>query len=105
MNDPCSAETKRKETPRDTPGMHTRDYKQRGAPDSRVERHNAVCAHNNVLGGGIVAVPATGMDWWWKGLFYGRGRCRRVYNMKSCLHRKCSPFDDDRLVEVCLTTL
>lgn len=23
--------------------------------------------------------------------------------MKSCLHRKCSPFDDDRLVEVCLT--
>lgn len=61
MNDPCLAETKRKETP-GTPGMHTRDYKQHGAPDSRAELHNAVCAHNNVLGGGIVAVPATGID-------------------------------------------
>jgi len=38
--------------------MHTRDYKQHGAPGSRVELHNAVHAHNNVLGGGIVAVPA-----------------------------------------------
>jgi len=41
------------------PGMHTRDYKQHGAPGCRAELHNAVRIHNNVLGGGIVAVPAT----------------------------------------------
>lgn len=41
------------------PGMHTRDYKQHGAPGSRAKLNNAVRTHNNVLGGGIVAVPAT----------------------------------------------
>jgi len=39
--------------------MHTRDYKQHGAPGSRAGFHNAVRTHNNMLGGGIVAVPAT----------------------------------------------
>jgi len=42
--------------------MHTRDYKQHGAPGSRAELHNAVRAHNNVLGGGIVAVPLSGVE-------------------------------------------
>lgn len=41
--------------------MHTRDYKQHGAPDSRAKLHNAVRAHNSVLGGGIVAESATGV--------------------------------------------
>jgi len=41
--------------------MHTRDYKQHGGAwqTGRAEVHNAVRAHNDVLGGGIVAVPAT----------------------------------------------
>lgn len=44
---------------RNPPGMHTRDYKQHGAPGSRAGLHNAVRKHNNMLGGGIVAVSAT----------------------------------------------
>lgn len=101
MNDPCSAETKRKETP----GTHPVCIHAIASNMGRLTvgpSFTMPCAHRTTCS--VAALWRCRRRGWTGGrdCFMGGGGVGG-YNMKSCLRRKCSPFDDDSLVEVCLS--